>query len=312
MKILFMGTPDFSVPVLEALARDGHEICGVITQPDRPVGRHKDPVAPPVKTAALAHGYRVFQPEKAGDVELLETLRSLGPELSVVVAYGQLLPAALLSLPKYGSINVHASLLPEYRGAAPIHQAILDGRTETGVSIMQMDEGLDTGAVLLKETVPIGPRETAGSLHDRLAEAGAGLAVQAVRQIEAGTAEAVPQEEERASYVHQLTKQMGEIDWRMPAVKIDRQIRGLDPWPGAYTFWDGKRLMLHAAEPEEQQPEAVPGTVLSTDPEGIRVAAGDGVLRITELKAEGKKRMCAADFLRGAHLHPGTVFGRKK
>ena len=314
MRAVFMGTPDFSVGTLEEMIRAGHQVVGVFTQPDKPKGRGKSLQMTPVKEAALAHGIPVYQPVKIREPENMEILKELAPEVIVVVAFGQIIPRAILELPKYGCINVHASLLPKYRGAAPIQWAVIDGEETSGVTIMQMDEGLDTGDMLLKGEIALDPQETGGSLFDRLSALGARLLVEALAQIEAGTIarEKQPQESPTA-YAAQITKAQGEIRWEDPAVKIERLIRGLNPWPSAYTRLGGKTLKLWKAQalPQEENSdkEAAPGTVVARDRESITVQTGQGLLKLLEVQLEGKKRMDTASFLRGYSLEEGTRLG---
>ena len=311
MRLVFMGTPDFSVPALEALIRGGHTVEAVVTQPDKPKGRGGAVQMTPVKEAALAHNIPVWQPAKIRkDPEFLEKLKALDPEVIVVIAFGQILPREVLELPKYGCINIHASLLPMYRGAAPIQQVILDGQKETGVTTMYMEEGLDTGDMLLKTVVPIAADETGGSLHDKLAEAGGDLILETLRGLEAGTLTRIPQEGETC-YAGMITKTLGKIDWTKDAASIERLIRGMSPWPSAYTSLGTKTVKLWKAQVLPQGPEekAEPGTVVSVSKESFSVQTGDGLLLILELQLEGKKRMETAAFLRGCPLKKGDRLG---
>lgn len=314
MRAVFMGTPDFSVGTLEEMIRAGHQVVGVFTQPDKPKGRGKSLQMTPVKEAALAHGILVYQPVKIREPENMEILKELAPEVIVVVAFGQIIPRAILELPKYGCINVHASLLPKYRGAAPIQWAVIDGEETSGVTIMQMDEGLDTGDMLLKGEIALDPQETGGSLFDRLSALGARLLVEALAQIEAGTIAREKQPQESPTpYAAQITKAQGEIRWEDPAVKIERLIRGLNPWPSAYTRLGGKTLKLWKAQalPQEENSgkEAAPGIVVTRDRESITVQTGQGLLKLLEVQLEGKKRMDTASFLRGYSLEEGARLG---
>ena len=330
MRILYMGTPDIAVPTLECIYNAGHEVIGVVTQPDKPKGRGGAVQFPPVKAKALELGLEVYQPRRVRAEEFLEVVRKLAPDAIVVFAFGQILPQALLDIPRYGCINVHASLLPKYRGAAPIQWVIIDGEQETGITIMQMDAGLDTGDMLKKLVIPIEADETGGSLHDKLMVAGGPLLLDTLKEIEAGTVVAEPQTGETC-YAAMLDKALGNVDWTMDAARIERLIRGLNPWPSAYTRWNGKTMKLWKANvlpavgegataSEAPCGEAVmdegatkkmaaPGTVIRLDG-GICVQTGDGVLQITELQLEGKKRMDAAAFLRGAHVAVGDVLTR--
>ncbi|MCI8465321.1 MAG: methionyl-tRNA formyltransferase [Lachnospiraceae bacterium] len=314
MKLVFMGTPDFAVPALEALIDGGHEVKAVVTQPDKPRGRGKEMQMPPVKKAALNRGISVFQPERIRkNEEFLATLEKISPDVIVVAAFGQLLPEAVLRLPKYGCINIHASLLPKYRGAAPIQWTIIDGETETGITTMYMEEGLDTGDMLLKTVVPIASDETGGSLHDKLAAAGGPLILETLKGLEEGTLKRVPQTGETC-YAKMLTKTLGKVDWSMEAILIERLIRGLSPWPGTYSRLGGKTVKFWKAEvcreacKSEQGPgESVcePGTVVAVTKDAILVQTGEGLLAVRELQPEGKRRMDAGAFLRGYPVKAG-------
>ena len=310
MRIVFMGTPDFSVPVLEALVQEGHEVVQVVTQPDKPKGRGKSVLMTPVKEKALALGLPVWQPERIRRPEAVEQLKELAPDVIVVVAFGQILSRQVLDIPRLGCVNVHASLLPKYRGAAPIQWAILDGETCTGVTTMLMDEGIDTGNMLEKLEVPIAPDETGGSLHDKLSRAGAELIRSTLRRLEAGTLVPEPQTEEGTCYARMLTKTMGDIDWNMDAAAIERLIRGVNPWPSAYTHLDGRTLKIWKAQVREGNPEGVCGQIVETGRDSISVKTGNGVLVLQEVQLEGKKRMDAGAFLRGFPLKAGTVLER--
>jgi len=308
MRILFMGTPSFAVPSLEALSAAGHDLCGVFCQPDKPVGRHQDQLqAPPVKECALSQGIPVFQPVKLRDGTALEQIRALAPELIVVAAYGRILPDEILAYPPKGCINVHSSLLPKYRGAAPINWAILNGDRETGVTIMHMASELDAGDIISQEKTAIGPTETAPELTDRLARLGAGLLVDTVAALEAGTASRTPQDEREVTLAPMLSKELSAVDWSRGAQAICDQIRGLYPWPGtSTTALTGEPVKLWRAQVIGADTDALPGTVIKADAEGIDVACGDAqVLRILELQAPGKKRMPAGDYLRGHPLKMG-------
>ena len=304
IRTVFMGTPEFALATLEGLLDFGLNLVGVYTQPDRPSGRGKKLTPPPVKILAESRGIKVFQPLKLRAPEVVSELRALAPDLIVVVAYGQILPKSVLDIPQYGCINVHASLLPAYRGAAPINQAIVDGRTETGITTMLMDVGLDTGDMLVKKTTVIGPFETAGALHDRLALLGREAMEETLRQLCAGTLHSEKQDDTLSSYAPMLKKEDGRIDWRRSAAEIHNQVRGLDPWPGAFTCLDGEVLKIANSAPEEGVGE--PGAIVSADPDGVRVACAGGVLKIGELQLPGKKRLPAGEFLRGRPIPPGT------
>lgn len=302
MKILFMGTPDFAVPSLEALLNAGHHICGVFTQPDKPKNRGMKLQESPVKVYALAHNIPVFQPRKMKDGEAMSYLYELKPELIVVAAYGRILPAELLDYPQYGCINVHSSLLPKYRGAAPINWAILNGEDETGVTIMYMAPELDTGDIILQRATSISQYETAPELFVRLAGLGAEILVETVSQIAAGNVSRVPQKDSLATYAPMLSRELSPIDWKKPAKVLHNQVRGLLPWPAAVTEFGGIRCKVFSTDIEEITTVSAPGTVLSTGKEGITVACGGGtVLRVCELQPDGGKRMRATDYLRG---HP--------
>ena len=310
MKIVFMGTPDFAVPTLEALVQGGHEVLAVVTQPDKPKGRGKAVLMTPVKEKALEYQIPVYQPVRIKkDEEFLETLKQLNPEAIVVTAFGQILPERILTLPKYGCFNVHASLLPKYRGAAPIQWAVINGDKESGVTTMQMDVGMDTGDMLEKIVVTLDPKETGGSLFDRLSTAGGELILSTLQKAEAGTLTPVKQPEEEATYAGMLTKALGQIDWTKDAAVIERLIRGLNPWPSAYTSYEGKTLKLWDADVVTEKSEAVPGTVVRVEKDSFYVQTGSGLLKINELQLEGKKRMDSAAFLRGYPMTEGTVLG---
>jgi len=309
MKIVFMGTPDFAVPSLKALLTAGHEICAVYTQPDKPQGRKQIITAPPVKTLALEYRIPVYQPVSLKSETEQERLRQLAPDLIVVAAYGRLLPKAVLEIPPRGCMNVHGSLLPRWRGAAPIQWAVIAGDKTTGVTTMQMAEGLDTGDILLSYETAIGARETAGELFDRLAEAGAHLLIETIDRLDAIVPR--PQDDTQSCYAHMLDKQMAVIDWSKAAREIDCLIRGLNPWPVALTTLDGSRLKIYAADVwEEKRKAGRPGTVLAGDPKtGLIVACGEGALRLEEVQLTGSKRMNASDFLRGHAVKTGTILG---
>ena len=303
MRIVFMGTPDFAVPSLRALIEAGHDVCAVYTQPDKPQGRKQILTAPPVKTLALEHNIPVFQPNTLKKEDEQARLRALAPEVIIVVAYGKLLPKAVLDIPPRGCINVHGSLLPRWRGAAPIQWAVIAGDEKAGVTTMQMAEGLDTGDMLLTYETKVGEKETAGELFDRLAQAGAELLTETLVQLD----EIIPrpQDDAQSCYAHMLDKQMAVIDWSKSAHEIDCLIRGLNPWPIALTGLAGERLKVFAAEPVSGK--GAPGAVLEADPKkGLTVACGEGALRLTEIQLVGGKRMKATDFLRGHAIEAGT------
>ena len=303
MRIVFMGTPDFAVPSLQALIDAGHDVCAVYTQPDKPQGRKQILTAPPVKTLALEHDIPVFQPNTLKNEDEQARLRELAPEVIIVVAYGKLLPKAVLDIPPHGCINVHGSLLPRWRGAAPIQWAVIAGDEMAGVTTMQMAEGLDTGDMLLTYETKVGEKETAGELFDRLAQSGAELLTQTLVKLDEITPR--PQDDAQSCYAHMLDKQMAVIDWSKSAHEIDCLIRGLNPWPIALTTLSGERLKVFAAEKANGRGE--PGTVLEADPKkGLTVACGEGALKLTEIQLVGGKRMKANDFLRGHAIEVGT------
>lgn len=303
MRLIFAGTPDFAVPSLEAVIAAGHEIVAVYTQPDRPAGRGRKLQPGPIKACALSHGIDVFQPTSL----VGEATRLVGfkPDAMIVVAYGLILPREILAIPRFGCINVHASLLPKWRGAAPIQRAIEAGDSETGVTIMQMDEGLDTGNILLTARTAIDDSDTGGSLHDRLAQLGAEALVGALAKLEAGELKPQPQDDAHATYARKLEKSEGEIDWQQPAKTVARKIRAFNPWPGANCHWGRHHLRLrHALAVEEVMTQA-PGTVISCGSDGIVVATGEGGLNILELQLAGGRPLSASDFLNGHALRPG-------
>ena len=304
MRIVFMGTPDFAVPSLEALVKAGHEVCGVFSQPDKPVGRHQNKLKPtPVKECALAHDIPVFQPVKLRDGTALAQLQELAPELIVVAAYGRLLPDDILALPPKGCINVHSSLLPKYRGSAPINWAVVNGDEETGVTIMHMATELDGGDIISQVVTPIDPEETVEAVHDRLAALGGELLVKTVEDIANGTATRTPQDPAQVTYAPMLSRELCPIDWNQSAKAIHNKVRGLIPWPATSTdAFSAEPVKVFSVTETGESTGKAPGTVLAAGKAGIDVACGDGkVLRILELQAPGSRRMAAADYLRG---HP--------
>ena len=314
MKIVYMGTPDFSVGALEALIEAGHQILAVVTQPDKPKGRGKEIQVTPVKACALAHDIPVFQPVKVREPEAVEVLRGYGADIFVVAAFGQILSEEILTMPRYGCVNIHASLLPKYRGAGPIQWAIINGEKTTGVTIMQMDRGIDTGDMLLKEEVAIDSGETGDSLHDKLAMTGARLIVAALDQIESGDVTPVKQREEETCYAKMLQKSMGRIDWQQSAGKLDCLIRGLISWPGAFTLYRGKNLKIWEEMPvcgkeSLENGGGQPGTVVLVEKDAFYVQTGDGLLKILSVQPEGKKRMAVRDFLLGYPVKAGEMLG---
>ena len=304
MKIVYMGTPDFAVAPLEAILKAGHEVTAVVTQPDRQKGRGREVQYSPVKECALSYGIPVLQPLKIKEKDAVEELRKYPADIFVVAAFGQLLSEEILNMPRFGCINIHASLLPAYRGAAPIQWCVINGEEKTGVTIMQMAKGMDTGDILLQKEVVLDEKETGGSLFDRLMETGAELIVEALPKIEAGELIPVVQKEELATYAGKITKDMGNIDFAKSAVTIERLIRGLNPWPSAFTHYKGKILKIWEADVVSECVNAenpVPGTVIAT------LATGEGALRIRSLQPEGKKRMSCAEFMRGYEVKVGEA-----
>lgn len=298
MKIVFMGTPDFSVPALEELAKV-HQVAAVVTQQDRPKGRGHKMQYTPVKEKALELNIPVYQPEKVKNPEFVDILREINPDVIVVIAFGQILSKEILDLPKYGCINVHASLLPKYRGAAPIQWAVIDGEEETGVTTMYMAEGLDTGDVIDTAVIKLDEKETGGSLFDKLAIEGGKLIVETLSKLENGTATRTPQDDEKSSYAGKITKELGQIDFTKPAVTIERLIRGLNPWPSAYTALDGKAMKVWDATVEEGNVTEQPGEIVEIAKHYIKVATGENYLKINEIQLAGKKRMPMDAFLNG-------------
>ncbi|MFQ9515024.1 MAG: methionyl-tRNA formyltransferase [Eubacterium sp.] len=298
MKIVFMGTPDFSVPALEKLA-EKHQVAAVVTQQDRPKGRGHKMQFTPVKETALKLDIPVYQPAKVKDSEFVDILREINPDVIVVIAFGQILSKEILDLPRFGCINVHASLLPKYRGAAPIQWAVIDGEKETGVTTMYMAEGLDTGDIIDVSRVTLDEKETGGSLFDKLAEEGGELILRTLEKLENGTATRTPQDDTRSTYAGKITKELGNIDFSKPAEEIERLIRGLNPWPSAYTYMDDKMMKVWDAAVVDEETDREPGAILESGKDYIKVATGKGTLKISELQLEGKKRMTAAAFLNG-------------
>lgn len=298
MKIVFMGTPDFSVPALYNIAKH-HDVAAVVTQQDRPKGRGHKMQFTPVKEAAVELDIPVYQPAKVKEPEFVEILKEINPDAIVVIAFGQILSKEILDLPKYGCINVHASLLPKYRGAAPIQWAVIDGEEETGVATMYMAEGLDTGDVIDVSKITLDAKETGGSLFDKLAEEGGKLILETLEKLENGTATRTPQDDELSTYAGKITRELGKIDFSKPAVEIERLIRGLNPWPSAFTYMDEKMLKIWDADVSAKASESRPGTILELGKDYIEVATGEGTLKIRELQLEGKKRMTADAFLNG-------------
>lgn len=309
MRVLFMGTPDFAVGALEALIQSEHEVVGVVTQPDKPKGRGKEMQFPPVKECAVKYGIPVFQPVKVKNEEAVERLRSFGADIFVVAAFGQILSKEILEMPKYGCVNIHASLLPKYRGAAPIQWAVINGEKESGVTIMQMDMGVDTGDMLLKKAVPIAKKETGESLYEKLSALGAELITEVLPQIEAGTVKREKQDDSLSTHAGRLDKALGKIDWNKSAEEIERLVRGLNSWPSAYTSWNGKALKIWEADVGEEAADGEPGTVAWVKKDAVAVNTGEGILVLTNVQLEGKKRMAVKDFLLGYKIEAGQTLG---
>lgn len=306
MRVIFMGTPDFAVGTLEAIIKAGHEVALVVTQPDKPKGRGKAMQAPPVKECALSYNLEVYQPKRVREPECIAYLAKYEPEMIIVAAFGQILPKEILDMPKFGCVNVHASLLPKYRGAAPIQWAVINGDEISGVTTMRMDVGLDTGDMIEKAEVVLCEEETGGSLFDRLAQVGAELCVHTMQSIEEGKATYTPQKEEDATHVGMISKQMGDINWEDSAVVIERLIRGLNPWPSAYTKLNGKTLKIWKATVEEGGDASLAGTVCTVNKKELKIQTGNGILSLKEVQLEGKKRMDIEAFLRGYEITEGT------
>ncbi len=316
MKIVFMGTPDFAAGALEALIKAGHEITAVVTQPDKPKGRSKELQFSPVKECALRYELPVFQPVRIKMPEEMEQLKKYEADIYVVAAFGQILSQEILDMPRYGCLNIHASLLPKYRGASPIQNVIIDGEEKTGITIMQMDAGIDTGDMLYKKEIPIGDEDTFETLHDKLMVLGGEAIVEALSLLEEGKLVSEKQKEEESSHVTLITKSMGQINFGKNAHTIDRLIRGMNPWPSAYTYYKGKQLKIWKALPigadeaKEYAKGAQPGSVVKVTKDSFEVATGDGVLQILELQLEGKKRMNTHDFLLGVKVTEGEMLGK--
>lgn len=310
MRVIFMGTPDFAVGTLEAIIKAGHEIALVVTQPDKPKGRGGALQFPPVKECAIAHDLPVFQPKKIRETENVEYLRAFDADIMVVAAFGQILPQTILDMPKYGCINVHASLLPKYRGAAPIQWSIINGDRFTGVTIQRMDIGVDTGDMIAKKEIRIAEDETGGSLFDKLAVIGAELCVETMDRIEKGSAEYIPQDHKQATHVSMIDKEFGNIDWSKSAVEIERLIRGLNPWPSAFTRLNGKNFKIWKAKVLPENRDLKPGCVCEVTKDSMKVQTKDGVLSLLEVQLEGKKRMEIDAFLRGCQVEVGTLLRR--
>ena len=307
-RTVLFGTPSFALPTLRTLFEGPDEVIAVVTQPDREKGRGRKVLFSPVKELALQHGLKPFQPEKAKEEAFQEALKILQPDLIVVIAYGQILPKSILKIPKYGAVNIHASLLPKYRGAAPIAWAILKGEKVTGVTTMVMDEGMDTGDILLQAEIPIGDEETCESLHDRLASSGARLLRETLEKMRSGNIHPLPQDHSNATYAPPLKKEDGHIVWKKEAKEIDCQVRGFNPWPGAFTQWGDQLLKIYKGEIKERTPSGKTGAVVWVGSDFIEVETGKDSYRIKEVQLEGRKRMTIRDFLSGHPVSVGTVF----
>ena len=310
VRIVFFGTPEFAVPSLEGLIASPHTVVGVVTQPDRPRGRGQRVTDSPIKAVARAHGIDVLQPARLRDPGFIDSLAALTPDLGVVAAYGKLIPGDILALPRLGMINVHASLLPRYRGAAPVHRAVIDGMTETGVTIMRMVVALDAGAMLAKVARPIDPEETSDVVERDLARLGVSPLLSVIEQLANGTAREEPQDDAQSTYAARLTKEEGLIDWTRPASAIHNRVRGLYPWPHAYTYASGKRLIVLKSRVEERATDAEPGTLVEVSRDHLQIAAGGGThLALLEIQPEGRRPMPVRDFLAGHPLKAGTRLG---
>jgi methionyl-tRNA formyltransferase len=305
-----MGTPEFALPSLQALMAAGEEVVSVYTQPDRPKGRGRKLTPSSIKEWALSRNLPIFQPSDLREPEDRNRLAEDRPDLLIVVAYGMILPPAILSIPAWGAVNVHASLLPRYRGAAPIQWAVINGEAETGVTTMRLDAGMDTGDILLQAGLPIESTDTSQSMHDRLSVLGGALLIETLNELRRGILQPRPQDSRQASYAPSLKKEQGEIRWNLSAPRIDCWVRGLTPWPGAFTFLKGKRLIIHRAAPEPTDDLETPGTVVTIEGEEIKVATGQGLLVIKELQLEGHRRMPARELIKGASLKVGDRLGR--
>ena len=308
MKVVFMGTPDFAVGALEEIIKAGHEVTAVVTQPDKPKGRGKEMQISAVKACALSHGLPVFQPVKIKTPEAVEQLRRYEADIFVVAAFGQILSKEILDMPKYGCVNIHASLLPKYRGAAPIQWAVIDGEEETGVTIQQMNEGVDTGDILMQEVVKLDAKETGASLFDKLAVCGAGLIVKTLTEIEKGSLTPVKQDDSKSTHAKMLSKDMGKLDFSQEAIVLERKIRDLNSWPSAYTYFKGKTLKIWDADVENTEADGEYGSVCEVTKDSFSIVTGNGCLCIKEVQLEGKKRMDVSAFLLGYPIEKGMVF----
>ncbi|MGY5266105.1 methionyl-tRNA formyltransferase [Clostridium thiosulfatireducens] len=309
MKIVFMGTPEFAVPCLQKIIDEGHEVVAVVTQPDKPKGRGKKLAMPPVKELALKYDIPVYQPLKAREESFVDTLKEMNPELIVVVAFGQILPKSILDIPKYGCVNVHASLLPRYRGAAPLNWVIINGEEKTGVTTMYMDEGLDTGDMILKSEIPLDDEITAGELHDKMMIDGAKVLKETIDLIEKGEAPREKQSNENTCYSPIMNKSLGNIDWKKSAIDIHNLVRGINPWPSAYTTYEGQTMKIWKTKVIDKNSNKDPGTIISIDKEGINVSTSEGILQIKEIQMAGKKRMEVPEYIKGNNINTDIILG---
>lgn len=309
MKIVFMGTPEFAVPCLQKIIDEGHEVLAVVTQPDKPKGRGKKLAMPPVKELALKYNIDVYQPVKAREESFVEKLKEINPELIVVVAFGQILPKSILDIPKFGCVNVHASLLPKYRGAAPLNWVIINGEEKTGVTTMYMDVGLDTGDMILKSEIPLDDEITAGELHDKMMVQGAEVLKDTIDLISKGEAPREKQNDEETCYSPIMDKSLGNIDWSKSATDIHNLIRGVNPWPSAYTTYDKQTMKIWKTKVLDKSSEKTPGTIINVDKNGIEVSTGDKALQISEIQMSGKKRMIVSEYIKGNDISTGIVLG---
>ena len=312
MRIVFMGTPDFAVPSLEMLVKEGYEVVAAVTQPNKPKGRGNKMAAPPVKEIALKHQIKVLQPEKIKTPEFIDQIKALKPDLLITAAYGKILTKELLEVPVYGCINVHGSLLPAYRGAAPINWAVIKGEKKTGITTMYTDVGIDTGDMLLKKELEIGPDMTVGELHDKMSVLGAEVLLETLTALKNGTLQRIPQEDSESSYAPMMNKELGHIDWNKSALEIHNLVRGTDPWPGAYTFLLGNRMRVWKTSlvPEKSNAKINNGKILKVDDEGILVKCPDGNLMIKEVQFDSSKRMSVCDYIRGHEINAGETLGK--
>lgn len=309
MKIVFMGTPEFAVPCLQKIIDEGHEVVAVVTQPDKPKGRGKKLAMPPVKELALKYDIPVYQPLKAREESFVDTLKEINPELIVVVAFGQILPKSILDIPKYGCVNVHASLLPRYRGAAPLNWVIINGEEKTGVTTMYMDEGLDTGDMILKSEIPLDDKITAGELHDKMMIDGAKVLKETIDLIEKGEAPREKQSNENTCYSPIMNKSLGNINWNKSAIDIHNLVRGINPWPSAYTTYEGQTMKIWKTKVIDKNSDKDPGTIISVDKEGINVSTSEGIVQIKEIQMAGKKRMEVPEYIKGNNINTDIILG---